>query len=368
MGGKTRRSASIDAFSTFSATLFEGGKGRKGPRKTPERRTGGGGDQGEDRAHARGRNCSRGRNRSRDLPCCSQPLGKMARNEEKAQSMLNRFVQGKIDALRGPKEKRPYLASLCETLPEAERWRNQILGEVAKNVSMIQNTSLGEFKIRDMNDHINKLLREKRHWERRIVELGGPNYFAVSRRLVDESGAAKTGSGYLYFGAARELPGVKELLREEVPPPPKRTRFELWRSVDPDYYGYRDEDDGVLVAAEAQAEGKARLRVQATWDAVQQDKARELTSAGINAQEVMAAKDEDLGLAEVSKLGMEQSTEQSQSQSEIEKLILEHKKKEMLERYTSEAGATDLLAQYQSSELRAGASETREMLAQEPRA
>ena len=48
--------------------------------------------------------------------------------------------------------------------------------------------------------------------------------------------------------------------------------------------------------------------------------------------------------------------------------LLEHKKKEMLERYTSEAGATDLLAQYQSSELRAGASETREMLAQEPRA
>jgi pre-mRNA-splicing factor ISY1 len=119
----------------------------------------------------------------------------MARNEEKAQSMLNRFVQGKIDALRGPKEKRPYLASLCETLPEAERWRNQILGEVAKNVSMIQNTSLGEFKIRDMNDHINKLLREKRHWERRIVELGGPNYFAVSRRLVDESGAAPGGEG-----------------------------------------------------------------------------------------------------------------------------------------------------------------------------
>jgi hypothetical protein len=46
MGGKTRRSASIDAFSTFSATLFEGGKGRKGPRKTPERRTGGGGGPG----------------------------------------------------------------------------------------------------------------------------------------------------------------------------------------------------------------------------------------------------------------------------------------------------------------------------------
>lgn len=36
--------------------------------------------------------------------------------------------------------------------------------------------SLDEFKIRDMNDHINKLLREKHHWERRILELGGPTY------------------------------------------------------------------------------------------------------------------------------------------------------------------------------------------------
>ena len=35
---------------------------------------------------------------------------------------------------------------------------------------------LGEFRIRDLNDHINKLLREKGHWQDRIVELGGTNY------------------------------------------------------------------------------------------------------------------------------------------------------------------------------------------------
>ena len=35
---------------------------------------------------------------------------------------------------------------------------------------------LGEFRIRDLNDHINKLLREKRHWQDRIVELGGTDY------------------------------------------------------------------------------------------------------------------------------------------------------------------------------------------------
>lgn len=36
---------------------------------------------------------------------------------------------------------------------------------------------LGEFRIRDLNDHINKLLREKQHWQDRIKELGGADYF-----------------------------------------------------------------------------------------------------------------------------------------------------------------------------------------------
>ena len=35
---------------------------------------------------------------------------------------------------------------------------------------------LGEFKIRDLNDEINRLLKEKYAWEDRILELGGPDY------------------------------------------------------------------------------------------------------------------------------------------------------------------------------------------------
>ena len=41
---------------------------------------------------------------------------------------------------------------------------------------------LGEFKIRDLNDEINKLLREKLAWEERILEIGGPDY-KVKRKI-----------------------------------------------------------------------------------------------------------------------------------------------------------------------------------------
>ena len=44
---------------------------------------------------------------------------------------------------------------------------------------------LGEFRIRDLNDEINKLLREKRHWEDRIKELGGPDY-GVRRKIKNQ--------------------------------------------------------------------------------------------------------------------------------------------------------------------------------------
>ena len=44
----------------------------------------------------------------------------MARNEEKAQALLNRFVQAKKDANREDKSKRPYLATECEDLKDCE--------------------------------------------------------------------------------------------------------------------------------------------------------------------------------------------------------------------------------------------------------
>ena len=63
----------------------------------------------------------------------------MARNQEKAQAMLNRLITAKKDATLGVKQKRPFLATEVESLPEAERWRAQIIKEITRSVSSIQN-------------------------------------------------------------------------------------------------------------------------------------------------------------------------------------------------------------------------------------
>ena len=59
-------------------------------------------------------------------------------------------------------------------------------------------------RIRDLNDEINKLIREKGHWEVRILELGGPDYARAAPKVQDSQGfeiqgATGKGSGYRCF-------------------------------------------------------------------------------------------------------------------------------------------------------------------------
>nr|XP_023016913.1 pre-mRNA-splicing factor ISY1 homolog [Leptinotarsa decemlineata] len=132
----------------------------------------------------------------------------MARNAEKAMTTLARWRAAQLGETEKHKKRRPYLASECKSLYACEKWRMQIIREIAKKVAQIQNAGLGEFRIRDLNDEINKLLREKRHWEDQIKELGGPDYQRVGPRMLDHEGKEVPGNrGYKYFGAAKELPG-----------------------------------------------------------------------------------------------------------------------------------------------------------------
>lgn len=67
----------------------------------------------------------------------------MARNVEKANLMLNKWNSMKEAMEKGPgKERRPFLASECQSLPDAERWRREVLREVTSRVADIQNGEL----------------------------------------------------------------------------------------------------------------------------------------------------------------------------------------------------------------------------------
>ncbi|KAF2675237.1 Isy1-like splicing factor [Microthyrium microscopicum] len=192
----------------------------------------------------------------------------MARNSEKAQSMLFRFRAAQaadLGIIDLGSTARPKLITSVESIPVCEKWRGQVLKEISRKVSKIQDIALSDYQVRDLNDEINKLMREKFVWELRIRELGGPNY-SRGGRVLDEDGREVPGGGkgYRYFGRARELPGVKELFEaamnsgkpqvEDKGP----TRAELSRGVDAGYYGYNlDEEDGTLLEYEVKREQEA---------------------------------------------------------------------------------------------------------------
>lgn len=54
--------------------------------------------------------------------------------------MLYRFREAQAAELSvvKQKERRPHLASEVNNLPEAEKWRRQVIGEVSRKVSKIQ--------------------------------------------------------------------------------------------------------------------------------------------------------------------------------------------------------------------------------------
>jgi len=56
--------------------------------------------------------------------------------------MLNRFVKAKQDATKSAPEKRPIFAHEVTNIHEAQRWRQQIIREVGKEVSIIQDGTI----------------------------------------------------------------------------------------------------------------------------------------------------------------------------------------------------------------------------------
>jgi len=260
----------------------------------------------------------------------------MARNSEKAMTALARWRKAKMEeeGLDTKGQRRPYLASQCHDLKSAEKWRIQVIREASKKMTQIQNAGLGEFKIRDLNDEINKLLREKRHWENRIIELGGKDMRRRSRMLDKEGKEVPGVYGYKYFGAARDLPGVRELFETDTPDQPKKTRAELMKDIDAAYYGFRDDDDGILVPLEIEAEKAAIETAVVSW----KEKSEDMEYEGEDIPDIYAVPDmsEQDRLESAMNEGKEGrffSHMAIPTQKDIELALLERKKRELLSMY-----------------------------------
>ncbi|KAI8903172.1 Isy1-like splicing factor [Gorgonomyces haynaldii] len=172
----------------------------------------------------------------------------------KASQLLAKLIEKTEDELgiTMNRNRRPVNTQDCKDLSSAERWRDDVGKEIDRKIEKLHTGIL----IRDLNDDVNKRIKEKYNWELRIRELGGPDYIrkvGTANYSASFGGVTVPGTkGYRYFGKALELPGVKELFEQAQRMQERVTPQELQSRVDADYFGLRDEEDGLLVEYERQ--------------------------------------------------------------------------------------------------------------------
>ena len=165
------------------------------------------------------------------------------RNEGKAQTMLNRWISIETQMISNSMGKRPKDINSINNVQICNIWRNQVIKEIAKKVGDIQNASLGEALIRDLNDEINSLFEEKAQWEAKIKKLGGADYKKFEPKTLDAEGyEVPQAGGYRYFGAAKNLPGVAELFVNKPKEKAKKSYLDMYKGINLEYYGLDDMD------------------------------------------------------------------------------------------------------------------------------
>ncbi|KAI0249319.1 Isy1-like splicing factor [Lactifluus subvellereus] len=128
----------------------------------------------------------------------------MARNEEKAQSMLYRFREAQAAelGLGTRSDRRPCMA--IEKYRRSQDSPCSPFSRQSHELSAPRIAGLTDYEVRDLNDEANKLMREKRHWGNQIIALGGANY-RRNVAMLDNDGREVPGTeGYKYFGRAKE--------------------------------------------------------------------------------------------------------------------------------------------------------------------
>lgn len=229
----------------------------------------------------------------------------------------------------------------CRNLSDAERFRREIVRDAAKKITAIQNPGLGEFKLRDLNDEINRLIKLKHAWEQRIRELGGTDYRKYAQKELDAIGRETGNSrGYKYFGAAKDLPGVRELFEKGTEGEEhRRNRADLLRNIDAHYFGYLDDEDGRLVPLEKLVEEKNLEKIAKDFAEKQAQKAQYATEATPeNIYKIEDEDEDDLVTHESTVVGEDGRPMTIRhvlipTQKDIEVMLLEQKKQELMDKY-----------------------------------
>lgn len=123
----------------------------------------------------------------------------------------------------------------------------------------------------------------------------------------------------------------------------------MHRAIDADYYGFRDEEDGILVAVEAAAEGPMRAAAIAEWREREEERQAALAAVrGGMADGGAAAAEAEAGEADDQAAPQFVAYVPLPDQKEIEARVLESKKAALLKQYIS---AEEAAKQVEAAEL-----------------
>ncbi|KAI5949325.1 ISY1 [Candida jiufengensis] len=151
-------------------------------------------------------------------------------------NQFNQYKNKEAGILETNPQLRPKNVQKVSSVPQAEKWRSIILGEVSSKLTQINDPTTNDLRLRELNDELNKLFKEKRAWEYRIKELGGTDY------IIQKNDMIHTGfniAGWRYFGRAKELPDVKKMIEDKKKPATKKAPK---RKLDDFYYGKIEDD------------------------------------------------------------------------------------------------------------------------------
>ena len=235
----------------------------------------------------------------------------MARNEEKSHGMMNKWTAMRAGTIGGKQgthaqirqRKLSHLRpSECTDLSEAEVARKVLMRNLNAKVDEIQNAGIGEHLIKELNDEINEKLRRKRTWEKRIIELGGPNYIRLAPKVFDADGRELPGDGgYKYFGAARTLPMVQKLFEKKKKGSARRTKNQILNGIRADYFSLdtSGEDNGAVLRAEGAVEASMRARHEANIISSSGSRSNNLSGHAFDAVAQAVRESKDITLADI---------------------------------------------------------------------